>query len=138
MTTTQRITGWFIAFTFGVFVPLASFPLIDKCSPIGDANFWLPFVSISCPVELFGQVGCFIIGFVFTATFFVAMAVQLLFLGALHNLGIISVDTIGTMGNSVLVIPLFVGLITNTVFYWTTLRHLFSIVRSRNTKLTAM
>lgn len=134
MTTTQKITIWSIAFTLGTIVPLVSFPLIDKCSPIGDANFWLPFVSISCPAELFGQAGCFIVGFAFTIIFFVTMAIQLLVLGALNDLGVIGLDFIGSIGNSILFLPLLVGLFANTFFYQLIVHTVVSMVQSQKIK----
>jgi hypothetical protein len=138
MTTAQKILGLFTAFVFGAVVPVVSVPLIDRCTPIGDANFWLPFGSISCPVELLGQVGCFIVGFVFTVVFIMVMVIQLLVLGISQKFGIVSLDFIGSIGNSVLIIPLLVGLSANTIVYWIIIRFLFSVAKSRKTKSTEM
>src|SRR5688500_424926 len=135
MTTKQKIISILIAIIPGAVVPIASYPLIEKCMPIGDATFWLPLAGATCPVELIGQFGCFIVGFVFTIIFLIMMMGQLLLMGALQILGVIDAEFVRVMSYPAIYFAVFISSIANTIFYWGIIRIAFWYARGKNNKL---
>jgi hypothetical protein len=118
MTTKQKGLAFLIAIIPGAIIPIASYPLIDKCTPIGDATFWLPLAGATCFIELIGQIGRFLVGFVFTVVFLIVMAAQLLLMGTLQITGVIDAEFIRAMSNPSVEFAVFISSIANTIFYW--------------------
>ena len=133
MTKNQKIVIFLVSFILGALIPTVSYPLLTKCMSSTN-DFWVPFLSITCPIELIAHIGLFVIGFVFSAVFISALTLQLMLMGVLNDSGMVYIELSKTISNIVICIAVLVASVASTIFYWDIINRFFKSRYNKSVK----